>query len=177
MNAFESVVLKLELPENRSNHWARAVVASWRANKHRLTLPHYQSQILEDSVFEDLAVDFGLAADDLRALNYQGSAEIQDLKRLMAQTPGLRPAQRVALSCILSSISRFKLADQILRSVDIMALDPREQIHALLQRFKLDNRMGARGDHEPVFREIFSTIEQARLMGWTLPFRNGFDEP
>jgi len=82
-NSFYTTLYSFEDQTETSTHWSRSMNQSYANGISNL--PYYQSQIMEQSVIEEVATLSGIAFDDLLTLNYKTSGRIAQLKDEVAK--------------------------------------------------------------------------------------------
>lgn len=121
------------------------------------------AQVFEASVLNEIATLEGCSLSALERLEIGSGARIDCLRIDTCASSSKTPVQAVNIAAALISISRFKLAERVLSSIDRDRCNDRDMFEIAMLEFVINNRLANTDGMREAFRRMRRVIETAML--------------
>lgn len=162
-NAFEDMLLRLELPSDKpADSFSKAIAEI--CERRDIHTPDYRlTQVFEPSVLEEVALLRSVDPAAAASLDYAPSARMENLAAEVAAIGDRNAAQLISLAYLLVSISRFTLAGKVLEAARTRTRSEWDDFELAFLAFVIDNRGVGGANSVTHFGEIRRAAESKKV--------------
>lgn len=161
-NAFHQTMVHLAYEAEDVDLFSRACVEQYD-ERPTDAYGYLFAQVFEPLVLNEIATLEGCRRTALEGLETGSGARIERLRANIGASSTKPPVQAVNIAAALTSISRFRVAEKVLLSIDRRKCGGRDLFEISMLEFVINNRLANIGGVQDAFAQMRRVIEIAKL--------------